>query len=122
MLERDIQVMIASVLRLAGVFFWHTPNGGLRDPIVAAKMKEEGVLPGVSDIIIADRPPTNPEYIGLIMELKTKKGVLTKTKKGVLTENQIDYLNKMSDRGWACHVCYGLDDALFVLRKYKYIS
>lgn len=32
--------------------FWHTPNGGLRNKIVAAKLKAQGVKPGVPDICI----------------------------------------------------------------------
>ena len=47
------------------------PNGSKRDPVTAAKLKAEGVLSGVADIIFL-KP--NRFYGGLLIELKTPKG------------------------------------------------
>jgi hypothetical protein len=43
------------------------PNGGLRDKIVAARMKAEGVRAGVSDIFL---PAARGRYHGLFIEMK----------------------------------------------------
>src|SRR5215467_9685601 len=51
--ETAFQIQLVSILRWAlrpDVLFWHTPNGELRDPRSAAKLKAMGTLPGVSDL------------------------------------------------------------------------
>jgi hypothetical protein len=55
--ELDIHRAIVKLLNATkrqSVTFWHTPNGELRDPRTAGKLKTMGVLPGVSDLIIMD--------------------------------------------------------------------
>ncbi len=47
------------------------PNGGKRDAVTAAKMKEEGALAGVADLILLK---SNRFYGALLLELKTSKG------------------------------------------------
>lgn len=47
------------------------PNGGLRDAVTAAKMKAEGQLPGVADLIFLKQ---NRFYGALLIETKTKEG------------------------------------------------
>jgi hypothetical protein len=47
------------------------PNGGRRDAATGARLKDEGVLPGVSDLILLK--PT-PEHHALLIEMKTAKG------------------------------------------------
>ncbi|RAN36351.1 VRR-NUC domain-containing protein [Hyphomonas sp. GM-8P] len=54
--ESALQKAVVEYLRLAltphEAVFWHTPNGGYRAPRTAARLKAEGVVPGVADIII----------------------------------------------------------------------
>jgi hypothetical protein len=47
------------------------PNGGRRDATTAAKLKAEGVVAGVADLILLKR---NQEYGALLIEMKTQKG------------------------------------------------
>jgi hypothetical protein len=47
------------------------PNGGRRDKRTAAKLKAEGVVAGVSDLILL---LPNKSYGALLIELKTPKG------------------------------------------------
>lgn len=47
------------------------PNGGRRDAITAAKLKAEGVVAGVADLILLKR---NRDYGALLIEMKTLKG------------------------------------------------
>ncbi len=47
------------------------PNGGRRDKVTASNLKDEGVLPGVADLILL-KP--NSKYGALLIEMKTSKG------------------------------------------------
>lgn len=60
--------------RLAPVFF-AIPNGGARDPATGRKLKEEGALPGVPDLMLA--VPHNG-HAGLFLEIKTRTGTVSK--------------------------------------------
>ena len=49
---------------------YHIPNGGKRDRIVAAKLKAQGVKPGVPDLCL---PVPRGKYHGLYIEMKDGK-------------------------------------------------
>jgi len=77
--EEQIQVQVAQYLnaKLPKTWRWfHSPNGGHRLKSVAAKLKAQGVKPGVPDICIL-RPNGSPIWI----ELKAFGGVLTVSQK-----------------------------------------
>ena len=54
------------------------PNGGRRDAVTGAKLKDEGVLAGVSDLIFLKR---NRRYCGLLIEMKRPKGRQSESQK-----------------------------------------
>lgn len=54
------------------------PNGGRRDATTAAKLKAEGVVAGVADLILLAR---NKDYGALLIELKTEKGRQSQSQK-----------------------------------------
>lgn len=56
--------------RLYGRLF-AVPNGGRRDATTAAKLKAEGVVAGVADLILLK---SNRDYGALLIEMKTRKG------------------------------------------------
>lgn len=56
--------------RLRGRLF-AVPNGGRRDEKTAAKLKAEGVVAGVADLILLK---SNRDYGALLIEMKTRKG------------------------------------------------
>lgn len=62
---------------LAGLLF-AIPNGGARSQVTGAILKAEGVLAGVSDLILLY--PTD-KYHGLCIEMKTEKGRQQETQK-----------------------------------------
>lgn len=83
------------------------PNGGDRHKIVAAKMKAEGVKPGVPDYLL---PVSRPGYLGLAIELKSLTGYASKEQK--------QWIADLRSAGWRAEVCRGWDDAWRVVREY----
>lgn len=56
---------------LAPVFF-AIPNGGKRGKVTAAQLRDEGVLPGIPDLLLC--VPNAGGAHGLFLELKTARG------------------------------------------------
>lgn len=50
--EADFQIGVVRFLRMAGHFVFAVPNGGSRNIIEAANLKAQGVMAGVSDLIL----------------------------------------------------------------------
>ena len=93
--------------------WFHPPNGGHRNVVVAKKLKAQGVKRGVPDVMIVDRPPANPKNVGVAIELKRRKG-------GSLTKEQKRWLRILSEKGWAVAVCRGADEAIKFLEELGY--
>lgn len=77
-----------------GVLIFSIPNGGFRHKAVAEKMRLEGVVPGIPDLMI-------PAW-RLFVEMKAQKGRLS--------EHQKEKIAYLSSVGYQCLVCYGFDD------------
>lgn len=54
------------------------PNGGRRDAVTAAKLKAEGVVAGVSDLILLK---SNRDYGALLIEMKKRTGRQSESQK-----------------------------------------
>lgn len=69
------------------------PNGGRRDCITGGKLKEEGVLAGVADLILLK---SNRDYGALLIEMKTAKGIQRdsqiKWQKMICADNEYKYV------------------------------
>ena len=89
--------------------FMSIPNGGKRDPRVAAQMKREGVLAGAPDLFLAE--PRGDAH-GLFIEMK-KIG-------GKTSNNQNEVIDKLKAKGYAVLVCEGADAAYGELLRYVY--
>lgn len=76
------------------------PNGGMRNLIVAKKLKAEGVLPGVADLFLMH---ANIIYHGLFIEMKTLKGVQS--------QHQKEFQKEAINAGYCYHVAHGFYDA-----------
>ncbi len=50
--EANFQIGVVQFLRMAGHFVFAVPNGGSRNIIEAANLKAQGVMAGVSDLIV----------------------------------------------------------------------
>ena len=76
------------------------PNGGRRDATTAAKLKAEGVVAGVADLILLK---SNRDYGALLIEMKTQKGTQSNSQKKwqltLCSEDEYKYV-----------VCRSLDD------------
>jgi hypothetical protein len=110
--EYNEQVTLAEYLDLKGYCWCHVPNGGNRDAATGAKMKKQGVKPGVPDVLIFDKPDRfssaiNPDFAisGIVIELKRQKG-------GKVRESQEKWLQKLNNRGWITNICHGADEAI----------
>ena len=89
--------------------FMSIPNGGKRDPRVAAQMKREGVLAGAPDLFLAE--PRNNTH-GLFIEMK-KMG-------GKTSNNQNEVIDRLKAKGYKVVVCEGADAAYSEFLRYVY--
>ena len=88
-------------------YLFAVPNGGQRDVRVAKKLKAEGVLAGVSDLVI---PWPTKEYNGAFIEVKTESGRPS--------DNQLAFIAEMSRRGYYTAIVYGLKQAIETFDEY----
>lgn len=77
------------------------PNGGFRTETTARKMKAEGVVAGVSDLILLK---SNRYYGALLIEMKTTD------KRSKQSELQREWQKCMESEGYKYVVCRSLDD------------
>ena len=109
--EHDLQVECVAWMRyeypaLRPVFY-AVPNGGDRNEIVAARLKAEGVTPGISDLIL--QLPAGC-YTQLCIEMKDRKGRQT-------PEQEI-YEACATAAGALYIVCRSFDDFRQVVKEY----
>lgn len=92
------QVRLVSWFRrtFPGVRILAIPNGGARSGIQGAKLKAEGVSPGIPDLFV-------PEW-RLWVEMKRAKG-------GTVSPEQKDWMAYLEGVGYRCIVGRGFEDA-----------
>lgn len=98
-------------LRLA----FAVPNGGYRNKATAARLKAEGVRPGVPDWM-CPVPSTIHDYQfhGLAIEFKAKNGHLS--------DAQEMYTALLADIGWRVSICFSTEDAIKTVEGYFHES
>lgn len=98
------------------------PNGGARDAHAAAKMKTEGVRPGVPDVClpVARTGVDGRAYGALWIEMKRPPaaGLFGTRRAGSLSPLQRGWLHALASEGQAVAVCYGFEDARRTLLAY----
>jgi hypothetical protein len=104
MTEHSIQRLLVAWFRktyphLAMVFF-AIPNGGRRNKVTAAQLKDEGVLPGVPDLMLAVPSGGKP---GLFLELKTSTGRASRAQQAAM--------QALAERGYAVELVKGYEAA-----------
>lgn len=86
------------------------PNGGRRDAVTGARLKSEGVVTGVSDLILLK---SNRRYGALLIEMKTSKGRQSTSQRwwqsAITADDEYKYV-----------VCHSFDD--FIREVTKYLS
>jgi hypothetical protein len=86
---------------------FHIPNGGRRDAITGARLKAEGVKPGVPDLML---PVARNTYNGLFIEMKSASGWLN--------DNQARWIELLQNQNYCVVVCYGFNEARNILLNY----
>lgn len=87
---------------------FHIPNGGSRHKAEAARLKAQGVRPGVPDLFV---PVARGGYHGLFIEMKRAKG-------GRVSTDQARWIRELQAQGYRAHVCAGAANAIGLLREY----
>lgn len=85
----------------------HCPNGGSRNRLEAAKLKQMGVRAGVPDLHL---PIPKGIYSGLYIEMKYGDGRIEKS--------QREFLKEAAQYGNYCAVCYGAEEAINIIAQY----
>lgn len=84
------------------------PNGGKRDTTTAAKLKAEGVIAGVADLILLKR---NRDYGALLIEMKKSNGKQS--------NNQKCWQKMISSEGeYKYVVCHSIDEFINEINNY----
>lgn len=83
------------------------PNGGQRNRIVAAKLKAEGVVSGVSDLFLS--VPNHGKH-GFYIEMKISGNKPT--------ENQKKFLGLVDKFDYQTQVCYSFDEFKEAIKSY----
>ena len=83
------------------------PNGGKRDAATAAKLKDEGALAGVADLILLK---SNRFYGALLIEMKTPEGRQSQSQK--------DWQQKITNDGYKYVVVRSFEDFQREVRQY----
>lgn len=91
------------------------PNGGLRNKVVAAKLRAEGVKAGVPDIFL---PAPRGSLAGLFIEMKPTPNKVLKIPVRKPSEAQKRYIESLNEQGYLAVVCYGWQVASEVIIKY----
>jgi len=83
------------------------PNGGARSARTGARLKKEGVKPGVPDICL---PIPRGKYHGLYIELKAGKNKTSPEQKA--------WLDLLESAGYCAVCCLGSESAINRIEKY----
>jgi len=86
----------------------HIPNGGFRPIMTAAKLKAQGVKPGVPDLFL---PVARGGFHGLYIEMKRRKG-------GKVSDHQQDWLTELNYQHYRAEVAHGSEEACDIIYKY----
>lgn len=84
------------------------PNGGGRSPSQGARLKAEGVKPGVPDLFL---PVAIAGWHGLFIEMKRANG-------GTVSAQQVEWRNCLLDQGYGWSVAHGWIEAKEILQSY----
>ena len=109
--EHNIQVACVRWFNLQwpeyrGLLF-AVPNGGARSKATAGKLKAEGVVAGVADLILL--VPKQWAF-ALCIEMKTSKGRQSPEQKG--------WMEMVEAHGYRYRVCHSLDEFMAVVNGY----
>lgn len=104
---------------LQGLLF-AIPNGGARSKATAGKLKAEGVVPGVSDLILLVPREIVAHMNGKAVLIQAAFGLCIemKTKTGRQSHEQKEWQAKVESRGYKYAVCRSLEDFINTIENY----
>lgn len=109
--EHNMQVACVCWFRMQysvrSALLFAVPNGGRRDRVTGAKLKAEGTLAGVADMLLLC---PSSRYHGLCIEFKTQKGRQS--------EAQKTFQRKVEGAGYAYCVVRSIGDFMNVVAAY----
>ena len=91
-------------LQYPNLVIYAVPNGGSRNVREAQRLKAEGVLAGVADLVIM-----LSQGKSLYIEMKVKGNCQT--------DNQKDFQQKVEALGYKYYVCYSFDEFKAIIEK-----
>lgn len=100
--------------RFPGLWF-HPPNGGARHPTVANYLKQEGVKPGVPDVMIVLPFVYGSRYVGMAIEMKRPKQEGSKWSRP--SNEQRGWLSQLARVGWYTTVAFGAEQAIEIVQR-----
>lgn len=108
--EANIQAGVLEFLRVVApdVFVFHVPNGGLRSKSEAARLKWQGVVPGVPDLVLVLPDIVKGARVAFF-EIKTDKGKLS--------DDQARVMHWLDDAGAPVWVIRSVEDARAALAR-----
>lgn len=107
MSEAQEQETVIQYCDLKQIPVYHVPNGGYRNAREGARLKAQGVKPGVPDLCI---PVARSGFHGLYIEMKTETGKPSKA--------QTKWINTLRDEGYCAYVCRDVDAAINLIDRY----
>lgn len=109
MTEHEHQKIVVATIRrdFPDLVIFAIPNAGTSSPQRGAWLKEEGLLAGVPDLMVAR---ASQGFNGLFVEMKTPTGSTSKEQKKVIAQLQ--------QEGYRCEVAKGYEKALIIIREY----
>ena len=109
-LEHKLQVNCVRYFRyqFPDKLIFAVPNGAQRNIVTARKLKDEGVLAGIPDLVIAS---ANDNWHGLYIELKNGKA-------GRVSDHQYDAMQKLTEEGYRCAVVRTFEEFVAVVQDY----
>lgn len=109
--EHRLQVACVRWFRMQysgyGNLLFAVPNGGLRNKSTAARLKAEGVVAGVADLVLL---LPNQQYHAMCIELKTPKGRQQDTQK--------QWQQSVVRYGYCYVICHSLDEFVKDIKEY----
>lgn len=108
--EHSEQVVVVNRIRhfYPEVLVFAIPNGGFREKKEAGRLKAEGVLSGIPDLLVAT---SRAGYHGLFIEMKRLTG-------GSVSAIQKERIAKLRQEGYKVEVCKGAEAAWEVVQNY----
>lgn len=94
-------------IQYPGRMIFSIPNGAHKSMMARMKFKREGLLAGVPDLFIAE---PNAKYHGLFIEMKDGYNKPS--------DAQLIIMKALIFKGYACVVCYTLDEFMKVIKDY----